>query len=247
MAGFATTQGVVAFAGMIAPIDAPVVERMRTAGAYPFARTNLPDFGLRVHTESSLHGLTRNPWRQDVTAGGSSGGEGSALASGMSPLGLGNDIGGSLRNPAHCNGIVSIKPTTGVVPRASALPPEDVQITGQLMLVEGVMARHVADVRAGLLAVAGAHHRDPVSVPASLVEPEPGAPLRIAVVADPPGGSTDKGIAAAIRSAADALAGAGHHVADAVPAHIRPGAGVVDRPARRRHQRRPSADRAVHG
>jgi amidase len=217
VAGFATTQGVTAFADLIAPSDAPVVERMRAAGAFPFARTNLPDFGLRVHTDSSLHGLTRNPWNPAVTAGGSSGGEGSALAAGMTPLGLGNDIGGSLRNPAHCNGIASIKPTTGVVPRASALPPEDTQITGQLMLVEGVMARHVADVRAGLLAVAGAHHRDPVSLPARLAEPDPGARLRVAVLTEPPGGRTDPGIAAAIRGAADALADAGHVVADAVP------------------------------
>ena len=217
IAGFPTTQGVVAFAAMAATMDAPVVERMRAAGAYPFARTNLPDFGLRVHTDSSLHGLTRNPWRSDVTAGGSSGGEGSALASGMSPLGLGNDIGGSLRNPAHCNGITSIKPTTGVIPRASSVPPEDTQITGQLMLSEGVMARHVADVRAGFLAVAGEHHRDPISIAANLREPEPGRPLRVAVLADPPGGRTDAGIAEAIRSTADALAGAGHHVEAASP------------------------------
>ena len=64
------------------PIDAPTVERMRAAGAIPFARTNLPDLGLRVHTDSSLHGLTRNPWNPNVTAGGSSGGEASALAAG---------------------------------------------------------------------------------------------------------------------------------------------------------------------
>ena len=171
-----------------------------------------------MHTDSSLHGLTLNPWRSDVTAGGSSGGEGSALASGMTPLGLGNDIGGSLRNPAHCNGITSIKPTTGVVPRASSLPPEDTQITGQLMLCEGVMARHVADVRTGFLAVAGEHHRDPISIPAQLREPEPGQRLRIAVLAEPPGGRTDAGIASAIRTTADALAGAGHHVAEAAPA-----------------------------
>jgi len=217
IAGFPTTQGVAAFAEMVAPTDAPVVERMRAAGAYPFVRTNLPDFGLRVHTDSSLHGLTRNPWRSDVTAGGSSGGEGSALASGMSPLGLGNDIGGSLRNPAHCNGITSIKPTTGVIPRASSLPPEDTQITGQLMLCEGVMARHVADVRAGFLTVAGEHYRDPISIAAELREPQPGRPLRVAVLADPPGGRTDPGIAGAIRGTADALAGAGHHVAEASP------------------------------
>ena len=155
VAGWPTTQGVPALAEATAPVDAPIVERMRAAGAIPFARTNLPDFGLRVHTDSSLRGLTRNPWRPDVTAGGSSGGEASALASGMTPLGLGNDLGGSLRNPAHCCGIAAIKPSTGVVPDASALPPEDAPIMFQLMAVQGVMARHVADVRAGLLAVAG--------------------------------------------------------------------------------------------
>ena len=120
---------------------------MRGAGAIPFLRTNLPDLGLRVHTDSTLHGLTRNPWNQAVTAGGSSGGEASAIAAGMSPLGLGNDIGGSLRNPAHCCGITSIKPTVGVVPMATVIPPEDMMIAAQLMVVEGTMARHVAFTR----------------------------------------------------------------------------------------------------
>ena len=113
VAGTPTTQGVVALAEAVAAVDAPTVARMRAAGAIPFARTNLPDLGLRIHTHSSLHGLTRNPWNPHVTAGGSSGGEASALASGMSPIGLGNDIGGSLRNPAHCCGIASIKPSIG--------------------------------------------------------------------------------------------------------------------------------------
>jgi amidase len=218
VAGAATTQGVSAFAAAIAPLDAPVVERMRAAGAIPFARTNLPDFGLRVHTDSELRGLTRNPWDPQVTAGGSSGGEASALASGMSPLGLGNDIGGSLRNPAHCCGIASIKPSTGVVPHAASVPPVELAIMAQLMAVEGVMARRVADVRAGLLAVAGSHGRDPLALPVELAEPSPGATLRVAVAADPPGCDTDPGIAAAIRGAADLLDAAGHVVEEAVPA-----------------------------
>jgi amidase len=217
VAGWATTQGVAVMADAIAPVDAPVVERMRAAGAIPFARTNLPDFGLRVHTDSSLRGLTCNPWNPEVTAGGSSGGEASALAAGMTPLGLGNDLGGSLRNPAHCCGIVAIKPSGGVVPDASALPPEDSPIMFQLMAVQGVMARHVADVRAGLLAVAGPHPRDPLSLPVTLSAPAPDARLRIAVLAEPPNGSTDPGIAGAIRRTADALADAGHEVAEASP------------------------------
>jgi amidase len=217
VAGWPTTQGVPALADAIPAVDAPVIERMRAAGAIPFARTNLPDFGLRVHTDSSLRGLTRNPWNAEVTAGGSSGGEASALASGMTPLGLGNDLGGSLRNPAHCCGIASIKPSSGVVPDASSIPPEDMPITFQLMAVQGVMARHVADLRAGLLAIAGAHPRDPLSLPVTLAPSAPDARLRVAVLPDPPNGSTDPGIASAIRRTGDALADAGHEVAEAAP------------------------------
>ena len=89
MAGLPTTWGVPALAKAVVPADAPVVERMRAAGGIPIGRTNLPDMALRVHTVSSLHGLTRNPWHPRRTAGGSSGGEAAALASGMSPIGLG--------------------------------------------------------------------------------------------------------------------------------------------------------------
>jgi amidase len=217
LAGTPTTQGLTALAEAVASIDAPSVERMRVAGAIPIARTNLPDLGLRVHTDSSLHGLTRNPHHQGRTAGGSSGGEASALASGMSPLGLGNDIGGSLRNPAHCCGVASIKPSVGVVPIATMVPPEDLMLAAQQMLVEGPLARHVADVRAALLALAGPHVRDPRSLPVTLTDLAPGARIRIAVLADPPGGSTHPEIQAAVRSAADLLADAGHDLVEAVP------------------------------
>ena len=217
VAGTPTTSSLVVFAEAVVGTDAPVVERMRAAGAIPIGRTNLPDLGLRVATESSLHGITRNPWNPDLTAGGSSGGEASALASGMSSIGLGNDLGGSLRNPAHCCGIASIKPSTGLVPSASELPPPDASIMFQLMAVEGVMARRVADVRAGLLTVAGPHVRDPLALPARLDEAPTGRPLRVAVCADPPGGTTDPAIVDAIRRAADALSDAGADVVDAVP------------------------------
>lgn len=217
VAGTPTTQGVLALSEAVAAVDAPTVARMRAAGAIPFARTNLPDLGLRIHTHSSLHGLTRNPWNPHVTAGGSSGGEAAALASGMSPIGLGNDIGGSLRNPAHCCGIASIKPSIGVVPMATVIPPEDLMLAEQQMLVEGPMARHVADVRAGLLTIAGMDVRDPRSVPARLTDAEPGERLRVAVLAEPPGGATATGIAATVRRVADILSDAGHDVVEAVP------------------------------
>jgi amidase len=217
VAGTPTTQAVPALAEAVAPVDAPQVERLRAAGAIPFGRTNLPDFGLRVHTDSSLHGLTRNPWNPERSAGGSSGGEAAALATGMTPLGLGNDLGGSLRNPAHCCGIASIKPSTGAVPAATVIPPLDMPISFQLMAVEGVMARRVADLRVGFTAVAGQHPRDPLSVPAVFADMTPGERPRVAVLAEPPGGSTHPEVAAAVRRAADALADDGFEVAEAVP------------------------------
>jgi amidase len=125
MAGLPTTWGVPALAQAVVPADAPVVERMRAAGAIPIGRTNLPDMALRIHTDSSLHGLTRNPWHPGRTAGGSSGGEAAALATGMTPIGLGNDIGGSLRNPANACGVASIRPSFGRVPDAGYVPTED--------------------------------------------------------------------------------------------------------------------------
>ncbi len=217
VAGTPTTQGIPFLAGAIAAVDAPTVQRMRAAGAIPFARTNLPDLGLRVHTRSSLHGLTRNPWNPNVTAGGSSGGEGSAIASGMSPLGLGNDIGGSLRNPAHCCGIAAIKPTVGAVPMATVIPPDDLMLAAQQMLVEGPMARRIADVRVAFTAIAGWSERDPRSVPATFTDLGDGERLSIAVVAEPPGGATHPGIADAVRRAGDVLADLGHDVVEVTP------------------------------
>lgn len=215
--GSPTTQGLPALAGAIPPIDSPVVERMRRAGAIPIARTNMPDLGLRVHTHSSLHGATRNPWHPAHTTGGSSGGEAAALATGMSPLGLGNDIGGSLRNPAHCCGIASLKPTMGRVPHASALPPEDGALASQLMLAEGPMARSVADLRLALSVLAGPHPRDPFCVPAPLELPRPAGPLRVALLDEPAGGTTAPAVRDAVRAAADALARAGFAIERAVP------------------------------
>ena len=215
--GYPTTQGIPALAQAIPTLNAPAVDRMLGAGAIPIGRTNLPDLGLRIHTDSALYGRTKNPWKADRTAGGSSGGEGAALASGMSPIGLGNDIGGSLRNPAHCCGIAAIKPSTGVIPDANQFPIEDAGLSSQLMLIQGVMARRIADVRAGFMVVAGEHPRDPISVPAVLTDLQPEQKLRIAVMATPPGGSTHAGVADVVRKAADALSNAGHDVVEINP------------------------------
>jgi amidase len=215
MAGLATTHGVPSLANAVVPVDAPVVERMRAAGAIPIGRTNMPDMGLRVATESSLHGITRNPWHPRRTAAGSSGGEASALATGMSALGLGNDIGGSLRNPASACGIASIRPSAGRVPDAGLVPLEDALMASQLMAVNGPMARTVADVRAGLAVLNGHHPRDPWSVDVPLTTPA--VPRRVAVVPEPPGGGTAPAVAAAVRAAAGFLADAGYQVQEVTP------------------------------
>jgi amidase len=217
VAGTPTTDGIPGLAEAVAAQDAPLVERLRNAGAIPIGRTNMPDFALRIHTDSSLHGLTRNPWNASVTAGGSSGGEAAALASGMSPLGIGNDIGGSLRNPAHACGIASIKPTLGRVPEAHANEPFDAGLSVQLMQVNGVMAREVADVRLGLSVIAGPHVRDATTVPVPLELPRPQGPLRVAVIAAPPGGDTDAGVQDVVRQAGETLQAAGYEVEEIVP------------------------------
>ena len=215
MAGLPTTQGVVMLAEAVVPGDAPIVERMRACGAIPFARTNLPDLGLRVHTDSGLHGLTRNPWNYDRTVAGSSGGEASSLASGMSPFGLGNDLGGSLRNPANAAGICSIKPSFGRVPAANYLPPQSMGPGFAQMAVQGVMARTVRDVRRGLLAVMGAHPRDPLSISAPLVGPE--VPKRVMLCAEPAGSPTNPEIAAVVRQAGEVLRDHGYEVVEGHP------------------------------
>lgn len=216
--GSATTQGLPALAEAMPSVDAPVVARMKAAGAIPIARTNLPEMGLRITTDNPLRGRTLNPWNAERTAGGSSGGEGSALASGMSPIGLGNDIGGSLRNPAFCCGITSLKPSAGRIPHASCLPPVDGGVALQVMCVEGPMARHVEDLRLALGILSGRDPRDPVSVDAPL-EGLP-APKKAALVTEIEGGSLADSAREAVLEAGRALEDSGWEVSEAQPPEL---------------------------
>ncbi len=213
--GSATHEGSAALAGLVAPSDAPVVERFRAAGGVPIGRTNMPDLGLRINTESTLFGATRNPWDGTRTAGGSSGGEGAAIASGQSPIGLGNDVGGSVRNPAYCCGIAAIKPGFGRVPAGNESSSMAPPIASQLMLEQGVLARRVSDLRLGLEIVMGSHRRDPFVVDAPLAGPP--RQRRIALVPEPDGGATDAGVADGVRRAGQALADAGYEVVEIQP------------------------------
>ncbi len=220
VAGWPTTLGVPAFQDVIPPRDAPIVQHLRAAGAIPVAGTNLPDFALRWFTDSSLRGVTVNPWDARRTPGGSSGGAAAALATGMSPLSLGNDVGGSLRYPAQCCGIASLRPSHGRIARANATLPAEYPLGFQLMYVEGPMARAVADLRLAFEITSRPDPRDPWSVPVPVSASSRSARPRIAVCANPAGMGIAPQVASGLRKAADALANAGYSVEEAEPPHI---------------------------
>lgn len=218
VAGTPTTDGMPAFAGAVPQNDAPLVARLRAAGAIPFARTNMPDLGLRWHTDSSLHGATRNPWDPDVTPGGSSGGESVAVATGMSPLGIGNDVGGSVRWPSQCCGTAAIRPTLGRLPHHDSMLPMEVPIAFRMFMTDGPIARHVRDLRLALDVAGGTSPHDPWSV--SALPYKASHPLRIAVTEDPAGQGCDATIAAGVRRAADLFRAAGCVVETSEPPSI---------------------------
>jgi amidase len=219
VAGLPTTDGVVAFRDRLATEDAPAVAQLRRAGAIPLARTNMPDFGMRWHTDNALFGATRNPWDATRSPGGSSGGEAVALATGMSPLGLGNDYGGSIRLPSAAAGTVGLRPTHGRVAMATSTNPQPPTPTLQLFAVDGPMGRRVDDVQLAYQQICGRDPRDPQWVPAPAMLPVPDR-LRVAVTTDPGAGGVDPAVADAVRRAADALADAGAIVELVEPPHI---------------------------
>lgn len=215
VAGTPTTAGMPVFATDLSAVDAPVVARLRAAGAIPFGRTNMPDLGLRWHTDSSLHGVTLNPWNAALTPGGSSGGEAAAIAAGMSPLGIGNDVGGSVRWPSQCCGTTAIRPTLGRIPHYDSTMPIEVPIAFRMFLTDGPIARHVRDLQLALRIVEGTTPYDAWSI--SPAPAEPGRPLRIAVTTDPAALGCDATIAAGVRRAAEVLSTAGCVVESAEP------------------------------
>jgi len=147
----------------VAAVDAPLVARLRSAGAIVLGTTNTPEFLMAYETDNLLSGKTSNPWNVERSSGGSSGGEAAAIASGCSMGGVGSDAGGSIRVPAHFCGICGLKPTPGRVP-ASGHFPEGGGAFGWLGVV-GPMARTVADVRALFEVMAGPDAGDALSAP----------------------------------------------------------------------------------
>jgi aspartyl-tRNA(Asn)/glutamyl-tRNA(Gln) amidotransferase subunit A len=188
--------------------DAPPAARIREAGGVILGKTTMPDYGMLSSGLSSLHGITRNPWRLDRNPSGSSSGSGAAAAAGYGPLHLGTDIGGSVRLPAtHC-GIFGLKPSLGRVP---IHPP-------YMGRVAGPLTRTVEDAALFLNVLARPDARDFMSLPfdaqdfaARLDGLEPRG-LRIGFIAEMGVGlSVQPEVRAAAEAAARALAGAGRH------------------------------------
>ncbi|HCP48829.1 uncharacterized protein METZ01_LOCUS135827 [marine metagenome] len=219
LVGTPTTQGLPSLADAIPSANSPIVDRMNSAGAIPIARTNLPEAGLRIDTENPLRGRTFNPWNKKLTPGGSSGGEAVAIATGMSPMGLGNDIGGSLRNPAYCCGIAALKPTAGRVPFAIEGEVGGLGAASLEFVSDGPMARTVADLRLGLSIIAGRHAKDPRTVDVPLTGPVP-SPLRAGIVTSIPGCELPPATIAAIEKSGEILSGQGWEVTTVEPPEL---------------------------
>jgi amidase len=162
-----------------------------------------------------------NPWDRSRTTGASSVAVAVAVATGMSPLGLGNDGLGSLRHPAQCCGISVLKPGLGRIPEASTVAGAQAGAIGaQLVTVNGPLARRAADLQAAFEVIAGYTWRDPPSGPAPLRGPGPRKPIRVALVADPAGQGTARQVQQAVRAAGRALENVGYVAEELEPPSI---------------------------
>jgi len=215
-AGFRFTRGSVIYQDVVATEDSLLVERLRHAGVVAIGKTNTPEFGLGSHSYNKVYGVTRNPYDPSKSAGGSSGGAGAALASGMLPIADGSDMGGSLRNPGNFNNVVGMRPTIGLVPSA----PDPLPLFG--FSTNGPLARTVADAALLLSVMAGPDPRDPACVPSDpaifrgCLEGEVGG-LRIAWCPDLGGLPLDPRVRAVLAAQRQTFEAMGCVVEDAVP------------------------------
>jgi aspartyl-tRNA(Asn)/glutamyl-tRNA(Gln) amidotransferase subunit A len=180
------------------PYDATVVEKLREAGAVPLGKTNLDEFAMGSSTESSALGETCNPWNTNCIPGGSSGGAATCIASGMSPLSIGSDTGGSIRQPAAFCGVVGLKPTYGRVSRLGL-----VAFASSLDQI-GPLARTAEDAALLLEVIAGHDARDSTSLDQTVpryrsVLQQPLTGLKLGVVEEHFGEGLDAEVESAVR------------------------------------------------
>jgi len=199
-------------AGFVAAKDAPLVSRLRNAGAIILGTTNTPELLMAWETDNLLYGRTNNPWDLSRTAGGSSGGEAAAIAAGCSAGGLGSDGGGSIRVPAHFSGICGLKPTPGRIPATGHFPTS----VGPFALigVVGPMARTVPDLKVLFEVMQGPDDGDPSAAPVPLRWPSRSdlKKLRIGYFEDDGRTPVTAETRTTVRAAAEALKRAGFRV-----------------------------------
>ncbi len=212
VAGLRRESGSKLRAGFVAPQDAPMVSRLRQAGAIILGVTNTPEMLMAWETDNLLYGRTNNPWDLERTPGGSSGGEAAAIAAGMSTGGVGSDGGGSIRVPAHFSGICGLKPTPGRIPATGHFPAS----TGPFALlgVVGPMARTVVDLKVLFEVMQGPDDGDPSAAPVPMRWPEKDDLKRIRIGYFEDDGRTPvtPETRAAVRTAAEGLQRAGFQV-----------------------------------
>ena len=212
--GIRTTYGSPLYANHIPNEDALIVRRMRAAGAVTVGKTNTPEFGAGSHTFNRVFGATRNPYDNDKTCGGSSGGAAVALAARMVPLADGSDTGGSLRNPAAFCNVVGFRPTPGRVPMLGD-PWSDISTSGP-------MARSVDDLALLFATLTGPHPHVPHCQPEAgsdfaSVEPAELRQLRIAISDDFGVLPVEPPVRSAIAELRQTLHDAGATIVDATP------------------------------
>jgi Asp-tRNA(Asn)/Glu-tRNA(Gln) amidotransferase A subunit family amidase len=212
VAGFRCEAGTRLRAGHVATQDAPLVARLRNAGAIVLGVTNTPELLMAWETDNLLNGRTNSPWDLDRTPGGSSGGEAAAIAAGMSAGGVGSDGGGSIRVPAHFSGICGLKPTPGRIPATGHFPESGGPFA--LIGVVGPMARTVADVRVLFEVMQGPDDGDTCAAPVPLHWPSDDETIKLRVGYFEDDGRTPvtPETRMAIRTAAEALRSAGFEV-----------------------------------
>lgn len=208
--GIPATWGDRLFEDFVPDHDEVPIRLLREAGAVIVGKTNTPSIASAGITDNVLFGPTRNPWNPALTPGGSSGGSAAAVASGMVPLALGTDGGGSTRRPAAHTGIWGFRPSIGLIARGEGFPP----LLGDLEVV-GPMARTLEDLHALTAALAGARRQDAASrfvppLPEQLSRPS--GPLRIAVIEQIENEPVDADIRAAFRHVIGRMSDAGHDV-----------------------------------
>jgi len=219
VAGVRTTYGSPIFVDHVPAHDDLMVDTLKRRGAVVLGKSNIPEFAAGANTFNEVFGKTRNPWDTDMTCGGSSGGSAVSVATGMSWLATGNDLGGSLRTPASFCSVVGLRPSVGRVAQANGLMSQDAY---QSLVVEGPIGRDVADVALMLDAQSGHNPQDPKSLaaPASPFLQSaraPRAPKRVGFSPNLGIGPMDREVAAICSAAAARFADGGSTVEDAAP------------------------------